>query len=132
MKTGIFLAVIAGLALSMTGCVNTVDNRSRAGVPFVKDQMAARYERPMAEVFEAAKRAVAAYGTLSNESTLLNNSNSVRVVEGRVNQRTVWVRVEAIEPKLTEVTVQARTQWGGTDLQVVHELEKRVALELVR
>lgn len=132
MNKGILFSVLAGVALTITGCVNTVDNRTRVGVPFVKDQMAARYERPMPEVFEAAKRAVTAYGTLNNESTLLASSNSVRIVEGKVNQRTVWVRVEAVEPRITEVTVQCRTQWGGRDLEVAHEVEKRVALELVR
>jgi len=132
MNKGILFSILAGVVLTITGCVNTVDDRSRAGVPFVKDKMAARYERPMAEVFDAARNAVKAYGMLSNESTLLSTSNSVRVVEGRVNQRLVWVRVEAIDPRLTEVTVQARTKWGGRDLEVAHEIEKRVALELVR
>lgn len=132
MNKGILFSILAGVVLTIAGCVNTVDNRTRAGVPFIKDQMAARYQRPLTEVFEAARNAVKAYGILSNESTLLSTSNSVRVVEGRVNQRLVWVRVEAIEPQLTEVTVQARTTWGGRDLEVAHEIEKRVALELVR
>ena len=132
MNKGILFSILAGVVLTITGCVNTVDDRSRAGVPFIKDQMAARYQRPLVEVFEAARNAVKAYGTLNNESTLLSSSNSVRIVEGRVNQRLVWVRVEAIEPQLTEVTVQSRTKWGGRDLEVAHEIEKRVALELIR
>jgi len=124
--------VLGVLAFALTGCVTTVDDRSQAGMPLVSDQVSGKYERPMNDVFEASKRAVASYGTISNESTLHGNTNQVRVVEGRVNQNTVWVRVEGLEPRLTLVTVQVRTKWGGSDIAVAHELEKRVALELVR
>jgi predicted component of type VI protein secretion system len=131
MKKLLLLTLVAGVAVAMTGCVNTVDDRSRVGVPLVKDQLAARYQRPMAEVFEAAKRSLSALGTLDNESTKLATSNSVRLVEGRVNQRMVWVRVEALEPRMSEVTVQARSKLGA-DITVAHEVEKRIALELAR
>jgi len=43
----------------------------------------------------------------------------------------VWIRVEAIDPQITQVTVQARTSVGG-DSQEAHELDKEIALQLAR
>jgi hypothetical protein len=55
----------------------------------------------------------------------------VKTVTGKINQRSVWIRVEQLEPKVTGVTVQARTQGGGSDLNLAHEVEKQIALKLV-
>ena len=49
-----------------------------------------------------------------------------------MSDRAVWVRVEAVDPKTTQVDVQARTKWGTRDLDLVHELEKEIALQLAR
>jgi hypothetical protein len=132
MKTNLFAALI-GIAIVATGCIGTVNERHTTGNPFVKDKMEGRYERSADQVYEAAKQVVIFNGTLLNESTLHNNTNSVRTIQGKVNQRTVWVRVEAIDPKpVTSVIVQARTKSGGSDLNLVHELEKQIALKLAR
>ena len=76
------------------------------------------------------KEVIKENGVLSNESVLYNQTNAVRTVEGKVNQRTVWVRIEAIEPKVTEVIVQTRTPGGLSDIDLAHELEKQIALKL--
>lgn len=128
MKTKIFAALI-GITILATGCVGTVNDKHAFGWP-AKDKFAGRYERSLDQVFIAAKQVIQFNGALVSESTLLNTTNSVRTLEGKVNQRTVWVRVEAIDPKVTEVKVQARTKGGGTDLALVHELEKQIALKL--
>jgi hypothetical protein len=131
MKTG-FLAVIAGLAIVAIGCVNTVSGRKTAGVPFVNDRIEGRYERSPAQVFEAAKAVLAFNGTLTSESTL-HGTNTVLALEGKVNQRSVWISVEQVDPKpITSVTVQARTKGGGSDVMLCHELDKQIALKLVR
>jgi hypothetical protein len=50
-----------------------------------------------------------------------------------VDQSDVWVRVEAIDPKpITSIIVEARTKWGNKDIDLAHELEKEVALQLAR
>jgi len=56
----------------------------------------------------------------------------VKTCEGKVNQRSVWVRVEQIDPKISSVRVQTRTKGGGTDADLAHELEKQIALKLVK
>ena len=114
----------------VAGCVDTVSGRKTAGVPFIKDTVEGHYERPLNQVYEAAKDVIKFNGTLINESTLHTETNEVKTVEGKVNQRTVWVRVEAMD-KMTGVAVQTRTKAGGPDIDLAHEIEKQIALKLV-
>ncbi len=102
------------------------------GVPFIKDSVEGHYERPLDQVYDAAKEVVKFNGTLVSESILHTETNMVKTVEGKVNQRSVWIRVEAMDPKVTGVAVQTRTKGGGTDIDLAHELEKQIALKLVR
>jgi hypothetical protein len=129
MKMKLFaLLLVAGLAGLVAGCVSTVDGRSQAGVPFLKDTVEGRYERSAAVVFAAAKDVLRFNGALTAENTI-NLS-----LEGRISQRSVFVRVEELDPTkpITRVLVQTRTQGGGTDIDLAHEIEKQIALKLVR
>ena len=126
-----FFAVIAGLVIVSAGCVDTVSGRKIAAVPWVKDRIEGRYQRPAAQVFEAAKAVLTVNGTLLNETTI-HGTNTVLALEGRVNQRAVWISVTQVDPTVSSVVVQARTKGGGTDIELVHELEKQIALKLVR
>jgi len=124
------LAILA-LAVVVVGCVSTVSDRKTAAMPFVKDRWEGRYERSVDEVFAAARDVLKLNGTVLRE-TILTHTNTVKTLEGKVNQRTVWVRVEGVDPKVTAVIVQVRTKAGGTDLGLAHELDKQIALRLVR
>ena len=126
----IIFAILAVLVLVGAGCVSTVNDRSTAGVPFVKDKIQGRYERPVDQIFQAAREVIKENGVLVNESVLYNQTNMVKTVEGKVNQRHVWVRVEGVDSKFTDVTVQTRTPGGGSDIDLAHELEKEIALKL--
>jgi hypothetical protein len=129
MKTKFLICVlVAGLAGLVAGCVETVDGRSQAGVPWMKDRVEGRYERPAAQVFDAAKQVLAFNGTLTAENTI-NHS-----LEAKVNQSTVFVRVEELDASkpLSHVIVQVRAKGGATDLDLAHEMEKQIALKLVR
>lgn len=127
-----FLLGLAGLAIVAIGCVGTVNGRKTAAVPFVKDRIEGRYERPADRVFIAAKEVVALNGTLTRESTIHTATNGVLALEGKVNQRNVWISVEQLDPKISSVIVQARTKGGGSDIELCHELEKQIALKLVQ
>ncbi|TAL00449.1 MAG: DUF3568 family protein [Rhodospirillaceae bacterium] len=127
-----FLLGLFGVTMICAGCVNTVGGGKTGAVPFVKDRVQGRYERPVAQVHEAAKAVLLDNGVVTRDGTLLGFSNTVYAVEGKVNRCDVWIRIEAIEPRLTEVTVQARTKFGGRDFELVHELEKEIALKLSR
>ncbi len=129
MKTKILMLVVAaGVGVLGTGCVETVDGRSQAGVPWVKDSVEGRYEVPAARVFDAAKQVLAFNGTVTGENTI-NHS-----LEAKVNQTSVFVRIDDLDPSkpLTHVIVQTRAKGAGSDLDLAHEIEKQIALKLVR
>jgi len=65
MKTK-FISVLGCVALiaAAAGCVSTVSGRKVAAVPFVKDTIEGRYQRPAEEVFTAAKDVIRDNGTL--------------------------------------------------------------------
>jgi hypothetical protein len=131
MKKTIFAGILA-VAVICAGCVSKVSGGSRAGMPFVKDTVEGRYERSVDQVFEASKEVMRKNGTLANESTLYSATNSVKTVVGHINQRAIYIRVEGLEPRITMVQVQARTKGGGADVDLAHEVEKQIALQLVR
>jgi len=84
------------------------------------------------QVYHASIVVIQNNGVLVREYIPHDATNAVRSLEGKVNQRTVWIRVQAIDPKTTQVDVQARGSWGGSDLDLTHELEKEIALQLAR
>ena len=135
MKLKFFAALMAVAALAV-GCVDTVTGEKTMGVPFIKDKIESRYDRPADEVFAAAKQVVKEDGVLLNEGTLYNQTNAVnnivRTVQGKVNQRSVWVAVAQVDTKITDVTVQTRTQGGTADIDLAAEIDKQIALKLVR
>jgi len=135
MKIKFFVGLI-GVAVLAAGCVNTVTGEKTVGVPFIKDTMESRYERPADQVFEAAKAAIRDQGVLVHEGTLYVQTNAVgnvvKTVEGKVNQRSVYVRVEQIDAKVSDVTVQTRTQAGVSDIDLAAQIDKQIALKLAR
>ena len=139
MKTKIFAALLA-IALVGTGCVSTVSGGKTAGVPLVKDKVDWRYQdRSLDQVFAAALDVIRNNGTLVSEGILHDlpgETNSppamVKTIEGRVNQRTVYVRVQQKEPNITDTSVQVRTSAGGTDMDLAYAIDKQIALKLAR
>ena len=132
MKIKIFLTLVSTIAtLAFLGCVETVSDRKTVGMPYVKDTIEGRYERPLDQVHQAALDVIKFNGTLVNESIIHSETNTVKTVEGRINQRNVWVRVEQVDPKVTSVKVQTRTPGGAPDIDLAHQVEKEIALKLV-
>ena len=131
MKAKNFLS-LAGLAVVVAGCVGTVGGTKTFGVPAIKDRIEGKYERPANQVYDAAKSVLIDNGALLTESTLHGGTNApVLALEGRVNQRHVWVSVQQVQPNVSSVIVQARTKGGGSDIELCHHLEKQVALKLM-
>jgi hypothetical protein len=119
---------MAGLAGLVAGCVSTVDGRSQAGVPFIKDKIESRYPRQVPQVFEAAKGVLAHDGVLTSEN-LINNS-----LAAKVNEASVIVRVDQVDPvrPISAVTVQVRTKTGASDIELAAQIDKEIALALVQ
>lgn len=130
MKLKIFTAVAIAAVLA-TGCVKTVtDNKSFAMSAWSKDTVAGRYNRPVETVYQASIAVIQKNGVLLTEFIPHDNTNNVRSLQGRVNDRKVWMRVSAVDGRTSQVDVQARTSWGLSDVELVHQLEKEIALEL--
>lgn len=129
MKTKIF-AVLGGLTLIVTGCVSTVSGTHTPAVWFGRDYVAGRYERTVDQVYQASVAAIQTDGTLLTEYIPHDETNAVRSLYGKVNDNKVWVRVQAVDPRVTEVTVQSRTKMGLSDVDTAHEVEKEIALQL--
>jgi Protein of unknown function (DUF3568) len=128
-----FFAALAGLAVLAAGCVDTVTGERTMGVPFFTDKVESRYELSADRVFEAAKQVVREDGTLTHEGSFYNSTNSVnsvKTIQGKVNERTVWVAVAQEDAKISNVTIQTRTQAGGTDMDLAHQLDKQILLKL--
>jgi len=132
MKTKIFfVASMAALVVAGVGCVETVTNKEALGVPWVRDYFEGKYERSVDQVFDAAKNVLGRAGTLVSESTLHGQTNTVKTIEAKVNQRNVYVRVQSVTPAITSLAVQARHPAGASDTSLAHQLEKDIALALV-
>ena len=124
------LFLVTALAGLVTGCVETIDGHTEPGVPFLKDKVEGRYERPLAQVLDAARAVIKFNGQLISDN-VVNNT-----LEGRIDQMWVFVKVEEVQATpgkaVTQVTVQARNKYGGTNVDLAHEIEKQIALQLVR
>ena len=126
----IIFALSAALGLIVTGCESTVSDTHTLATSWSKDTVAGRYARTLEQVYSASVAVVQNNGVMITEFIPHDSTNAVRSIEGRISDRKVWIRVEAVDPKTTQVDVQARTKWGLTDLDLVHEIEKEIALQL--
>jgi hypothetical protein len=129
MRTKIFVALL-GMGILAVGCVKTVNDRHTAAVPWVNDKFEGKYERTVPQVYDASVYVVKTMGTVERESIISPGTNEVKTIEGKINDRNVWVRVEPVDSKITSVVVQVRTSAGGSDKPLTHEIEKQIAIKL--
>jgi hypothetical protein len=125
MKINAFFPLICSTVLVVaSGCVGTNDGRSTAGVPFERDTIIDRYERPVGQLTAATRVVLGRNGKLLVDN-VVNNT-----FEARVNERNVWVKVADVDGKVSQVAVQVRGPFGA-DLPEAHELSKQIALQLM-
>jgi hypothetical protein len=127
-----FFAILAGAALVATGCVKTVSDSHSVAVTWSTDQISARYQRSIEQVYQAAVTVIQNNGVVLSEYIPHDTTNSVRALTGKVNQRNVWVRVEAVDSSITQLTVQSRSSWGVSDVALSSQLVTEIALQLAR
>jgi hypothetical protein len=131
MKTKFFTA-LAGIVIITTGCISTVSDTKTAAVPLQRDRVEGRYQRSVDQVYQASVQVIQHNGVVLTEYIPHDTTNTVRSLKGRANQCDVWLRVEAVDPQITQVAVEARTKWGVSNIDLAHELEKEIALQLAR
>ena len=127
-----FLAAFGGMGMLLiaTGCISTVSGTKTPAMSFGEDRFSGRYERSSDQVYQAAVNVLNTDGKLLTEYIPHDSTNSMRSMYGKVNERNVWINVAPVDQRITEVTVQARTTVGFRDLDLVHEIEKEIALQL--
>jgi hypothetical protein len=131
MKRTIFSALAAaGMAMLTTGCVSTVSGTYTSGF-HLPDKVQSRYQRSVDQVYSAAIQVINNNGVLLTEYIPHDTTNEVRALEAKVNKEEVYIRVEAVDPQITEVTIQARTSVAG-DQEEARELDKEILLQLSR
>jgi hypothetical protein len=125
MRTNAFVLLAISTVVWLTaGCVSTVDNRKISGDPFAKDKLIRVYERPVLQCWAAAKDVLAANGTVIHEDVMQST------LTARVDTRTVLVKTESVDARMTRVTVQVRTKMRNADLDLAGEIDKQIALRL--
>jgi hypothetical protein len=128
----IIFAALAGLVIVATGCISTVSGTHTPALTWSKDRVEGRYQRPVDQVYQASVAVIQNNGVLITEYIPHDTTNTVRSLQGKVNEKNVWISVEAVEPAITQVTVQTRSTMGVSDVDLSHELEKEIALQLAR
>lgn len=118
------LFAVLGLSALISGCVSTVDGRMKTGIPFTKDKIVSRYERSISQIMSAARTVVQKNGVIETDD------NAKNVIHGKVDTRHIWVKVSQVDPKLSEVIVQARTRAGSGDVDLASEISKQIAMQL--
>lgn len=128
----IIFAVLAGSALVLAGCVKTVTDNETLATTFGKDTLSNRYARPLDQAYQASLYVINHDGVLVTEYIPHDTTNAVRSLTGRINDRKVWIRCEAVTPTITQVDVQARTKWGVSDIELSHEVATEISLRLAQ
>ena len=134
MRTAL-LSVFAGLVLIAAGCGGTA-NRSTADDSYTKDRIEAQYSRPVNQVYQAVLDVIRSNGTIVNETVLNtqgNSGNNVgRMIEGKIRDSSVRVRVQQTDPQTTSVVVQTRGADGESDIDLAAMIDKQIDLKLRR
>ena len=126
MRTKFWLVLLTcTLVVVASGCVKTLDGRTKAAVPFKKDKLEGRYQRTVAQAFDAAKGVLSRLGKLNSEDTIN------KTLFAKVDTCNVWIKVNEVDPQVTSVIVQVRTRGGDTDIDLAAQIEKEIALALV-
>ena len=112
------------LALAGSGCVNTIGGHSRPGIPIGRDRLESRYERSVDQLLAATREVLQFNGRLYSDDII------TKTLEAKVDTRTVWVKIEEVDPKVTRVIVQARKSNGAPDIALASEIDKQIALHL--
>lgn len=118
------------LVLVTAGCVERVTGGKTVGVPFIKDKFEGLYNLPPDVILAATKEVIKKDGVLTSEGINYTETNQVKVVQGRVNQCAVWVRIAPVDAKITSVAVQTRTSAGGSDIDLAHQIATEIAVRL--
>ena len=116
--------LLSGVLALASGCVSTVDGNAKAGVPFAKDTIVRKFDRTMPQANAAAREVLSRNGKLTVDYIAANT------LEAKIDERTVWVQLYSVEPKVVQVTVQAR-RGAVADIELSADISTQIALQLM-
>ena len=97
-----FFAALVGVAMVTAGCVQTVSDTHTAAISFAQDRVEGRYPRGIDQVYQAAFTVMTKNGVVITEFIPHDTTNTVRSLQGKVDQCNVWMRVSAeADPKIS-------------------------------
>jgi hypothetical protein len=121
MKKNLSLLLALGcLMILSAGCHSTLEGRLEPGMPFGKDTIVSRYERPYQQVYTAAKEVLKRMGSLTNDDVV------TKTLRGAIDAQPVWIQLDDSEPRITKVSVQARTRGGAPNVDLASEVDKQI------
>jgi hypothetical protein len=125
MKAGLLRLLALGCVVVIAGaCHTTLEGRIKPGLPG-KDTLVSRYEVPYERVYEAAKAVIRENGTLTNDDQV------TKVLRGKVDGNNVWVKLDDSEPRITTISVEARTGGGAANVELASEIDKLIYGKLI-
>lgn len=121
----LLVAACACLSVLFAGCYTGGDGSLKPGVPFSKDTIVSRYERPYDQVKAATLTVLKRLGTVTGDDGIK------KLITAKVDTHTVWVTLDDAEPKIVRVVVQARSKGGAADVDLASEIDKQIYGELI-
>ena len=120
-----WLAFLFAVALlpAFTACVSTVNDGKKGGIPFTRDTIESRYPRSVDQLAVATREVLGRNGTITSDDAVKSS------IVAQVNEATVYVKLEELEPEVTRVLVQVRSGASG-DIGLAAEIDKQIALQL--
>lgn len=122
MKKFFLSLAFLSLAVLITGCVGTVDGRTKGGWPS-KDKIYSRYERNEDQILTAAREVLKRNGQIQSDDSVAH------ALHAKVNKSDVWVKTSKVDGKISEVIVQAR-HGGMADIDLASEISKQIGIQL--
>jgi hypothetical protein len=122
-NVALLLSVMAFAGI-LLGCHSTPTGHMRMGPPLMKDTIESRYQRPVPQIFAAARQVLEHNGTLTSENTIDHS------LEAKVDNRTVIIIVDEVEPGVSRIRTEVRKKIGTPDVDLAAELDKQIALRL--
>jgi hypothetical protein len=121
----VLAAALSALALFVSGCVSTPDGHSKAGIPFFyKDTLTRQYPRSVEQLVAATRAVFTRNGKLSVDNSVDNT------FKAKINEHDVWVKITKVDDKTTQLVIMVRGNFIG-DIDLAHDLDKQIALQLV-
>jgi hypothetical protein len=116
-------AALSAAALFVSGCVSTPAGGTTFGLPS-KGTSTARYPRTVEQVVTATRIVLSRNGKVSVDNVIDNS------YKAKINERDVWVKITKVDDKITQLVIMVRGNLTG-DIDLAHDLDKQIALQLV-